>query len=352
MTAILEDKASPLFNRVSHKINLDHWDFQTLLEMFDRHAITDPYHWLFLWSIFEGVPKFYRDVFEQHVLRSEPNYRRETLQALFFQGSSPLRDEADNWFLHELRGRYDFILKTLATQGPIAHGELQTAYSDDNPNDNNLSQYLTALIEKYRMVERRMPIFATGKSRKARYAITDNFLAAWLAAISRGVRMARFRPTAEAVSRAVQLLTSYEGMAFEKLIRMLIVECSQKGVGDFALSDLVRGYWNKSDGSDIEIDVIAFDEDGRRVRFGSCKRSADRHDAQSVHAFQSHVDRFRTTKEGRKFTGWTLEMAVYAPFFTDNDRSILGRQGLICHDLEDFANWLRPHRPPIARADH
>ncbi len=94
MTAILEDKASPLFNRVTDRLKIGHWDGETLFEMFRDQGILDRHHQLFLWSIFEGVPKFYRDCFDQGVLVADADHREKTLRRLFFEGSSPLRDEA------------------------------------------------------------------------------------------------------------------------------------------------------------------------------------------------------------------------------------------------------------------
>ena len=192
MTAILEDRTSPLFNRVTHRIGIGHWDFATIFEMFVAHDIREPGHWLFLWSLFEGVPKFYRDCFEQGALRPVEGYRHETLRKLFFEGSSPLRDEATNWFLRELRGMYDSVLKLLAKKGPCSYRELVTEYARaGSGGDKQLSVYLHALIEKYQKVEKRNPIFAPDTSRKARYAIVDNFLATWLHALGRAVQIAR-----------------------------------------------------------------------------------------------------------------------------------------------------------------
>src|SRR5687767_12467479 len=51
MTAILEDRDSPLFNRVTHRIAIGHWDFETLFEMFDEHEVVDVRQRLFLWAL-------------------------------------------------------------------------------------------------------------------------------------------------------------------------------------------------------------------------------------------------------------------------------------------------------------
>ncbi|WP_400769960.1 ATP-binding protein [Methylosinus sporium] len=341
MTAILEDRASPLFNRVTDRLDIGHWDFETLFEMFRSHDISDPRHRLFLWCLFEGVPKFYRDCFDQGVLKPIASYRSETLRTMFFEGSSPLKDEADNWFLRELRGRYDTVLTLLARLGPLSHGQLRAEYDRAGPaQENQLAGYLKVLIEKYGMVEKLQPILSADRQRNARYVIADNFLSAWLAAIQRNVRLARIRPIEEAVAKADVSLQTHEGYAFEKLVRQITEECSRKGVGDFPLTELVAGYWNKADGSDIEIDMIALDETNRRIRFGSCKRSASAHDMQSLASFEEHVARFLATKTGAPYRDWRIEKAVYAPIFSSFEREALGRAGMLCVDMDDFERWL------------
>jgi len=341
MTAVLEDKTSPLFNRVTHRIPVQHWDFETLFEMFREHDINDPMHRLFLWSIFEGVPKFYRDCFDNDALVPDTDFRRETLRKMFFEGASPLKDEAENWFLRELRGRYDSVLKLVARMGPTAHGQLMAEYARTGPGgEKQLGGYLKTLIERYQMIERVPPVFAKTGSRKARYQIADNFLAAWLSALARNVQLARVRPIPEAVARADEALKSYEGFTFEKMIRLLMEECSRKSVGDFSLTEIVHGYWNKPDGTDIEIDIVAINETEKTVRVGSCKRSATKHDTQSLYKFREHVDRFRRTALGKKYRDWTVEYALYSPIFDTDQRSALTSSGYTCVDLRDFESWL------------
>ena len=46
----------------------------------------------------------------------------------------------------------------------------------------------------------------------------------------------------------------------------------------------------------IEIDVVALDEENKRVRFGTCKRSERAHDGASLVEFHKHVDAFLATK--------------------------------------------------------
>ncbi len=336
MTAILEDRASPLFNRVTDRLRLDHWDFATLFEVFAEHGVHDPGHMLFLWNLFEGVPKFYRDAHDHQQLAPSAEYRKDTVQRLFFEGSSPLRDEADNWFLRELRGRYDTVLKFIANNGPCAHGDIVAPYREAG-EQKQIGGYLQALIERYSMVERRLPVFAPDKARRARYALADNFLAAWLAGLGRQVRNARIQPLAVCLERADTALATREGIAFEKMIRLLLEECSRKQRGEIALTDLVRGYWNQSGG--IEIDIVALDENARVLRLGSCKRQATSH---RTSQFRLLCDEFMNTQDGRRFADWHVEHCLFSPFFQPEIKDRFTQEGFRCLDLLDFQHLLQP----------
>jgi uncharacterized protein len=121
LVALLEDRDAPLYQRATDHLELQHLDIGSLLTLLDAHADRDPMRLLHLWNLFEGVPKFYRDAFEQGVLGAE---RRTVAARMFFRSSSPLRTEAENWFLSELRGRYDVLLKFVARHPGASHRRL------------------------------------------------------------------------------------------------------------------------------------------------------------------------------------------------------------------------------------
>jgi uncharacterized protein len=349
MTAILENKDAPLFNRITDRISLKHWDTETLFEMFRAHDIVSTRQRLFFWSIFEGIPKFYRDCFDQGVLKpyqNEEQDRRTILRKMFFEGSSPLKDEAENWFLRELRGRYDSVLTLLARSGPVAHGTLKAEYGRTGEGgEKQLGGYLQTLIEKYGIVAKVQPIFSGNKQRNARYVITDNFLQAWLTSLQRNVRLARIRPINEAVAKADALLMINEGLTFEKFVKQTIMECSRKGVGDFSLTEIVEGYWDKpehnaDDERSIEIDLVAINEKDRVVRFGSCKRSETGHDGEALKKFNGHIARFLKTGIGMRFTDWRHEKALYSPEFSSLSKINHSRNGYVAIGMNDFEEWL------------
>ncbi len=94
MMALLEDRTAPLYNRVTDTLDLTHLDIGSILLILQDHAAPTPERLLFLWSLFEGVPKFYRDCYEQQVLSAE---RKLLLRRIFFESSSPLRSVTDNF---------------------------------------------------------------------------------------------------------------------------------------------------------------------------------------------------------------------------------------------------------------
>lgn len=343
MLSILEDRGAPLYNRTTDELELSHLDIASVVELLGVHADHTPRRLLFLWSLFEGVPKFYRDCYEQNVLKSD---RIEVLRKLFFLSSSPLRTEADNWFLKELHGRYDVVLKYVARHPGCAHGELvEHVRQVSIETSEQVGGYLKILIEKYRLIEKRLPIFAPETAKKGRYYVTDNFLRSWLAALANPISALNFIPTDQLVSEADQKLADAEGFGLEKLVATLYEERSRKGIGDFALSSRICGYWDRAD---TEIDLVALDEPGKRIRFGSCKRSADKL-VSELSVFDGHIQRFLDTF--RRFNDWTIERVSIAPSLPADVRAQIVAKGQIAQDLTDLTLGLLPPRaggePPL-----
>ncbi len=174
MMALLENRSAPLYNRTTDEITLTHLDIASLKAMLQEHADLAPERLLFLWTLFEGVPKFYRDCYEQGVLNQD---RQSLLRRIFFESSSPLRTEAENWFLKELRGQYDVVLKFVARHAGCLHNELMGAIQQvSGESSQQVGGYLKVLSERYRLVEKKLPVFAAAKARRGRYYLTDNFL--------------------------------------------------------------------------------------------------------------------------------------------------------------------------------
>jgi AAA+ ATPase superfamily predicted ATPase len=332
MTALLEDRSAPLYNRITDTIDLTHLDIHSIIEILRDHADPSPERLLFLWNLFEGVPKFYRDCYEQEVLSAD---RPTLLRRIFFESSSPLRTEAENWFLRELRGRYDVVLKFVARHPGRMHNELVNAIREASGNPTTqIGGYLKVLIEKYRLIEKKLPIFARPEAKRSRYYVTDNFLRAWLAALANPVSALAFRPIDELIQESDQRLADVEGGSLEKLVGQLYEERSRKNVGDFPITQRIQGYWGRAD---TEIDLVAVNETDETIRFGSCKRSPSKL-LSDVNNFRGHVDRFLETMP--KYRGWKSEYVGIAPVLDAEQRAILSRHDVIPQDLNDLTSGL------------
>lgn len=330
--ALLDKQSAPLFSRTTGEIDLTHLDLSSILEILRQHADTTPARLLFLWSLFEGVPKFYRDCYEQGVL-SEP--RAVLLRRVFFESSSPLRTEADNWFLKELRGRYDVVLKYVARNQGCNNGQITDhARQTSRDTDEQVASYLKILIERYHLIEKKLPVFAKPKTPRGRYYLADNFLAAWLAALANPVSAIAFSPIDDLVAEADRRMQDVEGHAFERLVERLYEERSRKRIGDFPISHRIDGYWNSGD---TEIDLVALDEASKRIRFGTCRRSEDKL-LRGIGSFNAHVARFLDIFP--EYKGWKVEKVGLTPRLSPEGRRSAGRHGLIAEDLTDLLRGL------------
>ena len=328
ISALLEGRSAPLYNRTTDDIELSHLDIESLVELLETHADASAERFLFLWNLFEGVPKFYRDCFEQGALAAD---RRALLERAFFLSSSPLRTEADNWFLKELHGRYDVVLKYIAKHQGCTHAELiENVRALSTESDEQVGGYLKVLIERYQLVGKRLPIFATPKARKTRYYIEDNFLRAWLGALASPASAVNFLPLADTVADADTRLKDLEGFALEKLLAHLYEERSRKAIGDFKLTSRIEGYWDRGD---TELDFVALNENEKRIRFATCKRNPDKLIA-DVGNFNGHVGRF--LQSFQKFNDWKIEKIAVAPTIDDDQRKTLVTSGLIPESLDDL----------------
>lgn len=337
MNALLNDKSAPLYGRVTAQIPLDHWDFEDLLSVFASQGIQRPDQWLTLWTFFEGVPKFYHDAYEQELFGVAPSeFSSQLLYRMFIRSSSPLSEEADTWFLRELRGKAVSVLHFLADHAGCSHAEIVTALSDEDEKQA-LGTHIARLVDRYKMVDKLQPVFSESKSRNARYYLADNFLQAWLSVAKPAREQARLKPLEKVIAPAQRRLETLEGFAFEKLVRGLHLETSRKGKGDFELSQLQLGYWNRPrDASKaIEIDLVALDESNRKVRFGCCKRSAGAHD---LRVFEQHVHGFLQSSDHKHLLAWDREMVVFSPLFSQRDRAYYQGLGYLTRDLVDYAD--------------
>ena len=336
MEALINDRQAPLFGRTTFDLRLEPWDIQTIFEVCQNHGANDPARCLTLWTLFGGVPKYWRHFAETEGLDAIPEWEswvQEVCEKLFLRSDSPLREEGESLLGRELRRNYVAVLRTMAEREPCTHRELQQAIPG-----RSLGPYLKTLSQDLRLIEKQHPIFANERQRRARYVVSDPFLLAWLRVIQPACQAARIEPASSVARRISSRLRTLEGHAFERMVWEASEAASRAGNADFPMTDRVRGYWNRPqrDRVSVEIDFIAWNENDQRVRFGSCKRNPASHDSRSLHAFREHLDRFLSTTVGSRFRRWDRELVLFSPQFSEKQRVRLEAENYICRDLVDF----------------
>ena len=88
---------------------------------------------------------------------------------------------------------------------------------------------------------------------------------------------------------------------------------------------------------DTEIDLVAVHDDEKRIRFGSCKRSAARLRS-DISNLKSHADRF--LNEHRIYQGWNIDYVGISVRLDEDDRKILARNDIIPQSLDDLTAGL------------
>jgi hypothetical protein len=211
------------------------------------------------------------------------------------------------------------------------HNDLVQAIHDiEGGSKKQIGGYLQGLVDRYRLIEKKLPIFAKAEARKNRYYLADNFLQAWLAALAGPVSAIAFRPLEQLVAEADHKLAETEGRSLEKLTRQLYEERSRLGVGDFAVTETVQGYWDRSD---TEIDLVACNSTAKAIRFISCKRSPSKLVADATN-LQAHAQRFLSEKA--EYRGWKIDYVGVAPSLDQSQRNALSSNGVIGQDLNDL----------------
>ena len=132
------------------------------------------------------------------------------------------------------------------------------------------------------------------------------------------------------MATADQRLFEVEGKAFEKLVGHLYEERSRKGIGDFPLTERIKGFWDRGG---TEIDLVALNETDKVIRFGSCKRSADKLVADLV-VFDGHIQRF--LDQFPAYKSWSIERVSMAPSVPSDVRAQLEGQGRMVQGLTDL----------------
>lgn len=256
MTSSVLNHSSPLYGRRTAQVRLRPLRFAEFSTAFENVSFEERVK---IYSVTGGVPKYIEFFDNDETL--EKNIIENVLDRSGFLNEEPsflLNSE-----VKEISG-YFSILKAIS-MGNHRISDIATVLEQKT---NELSPYLATLIELF-LLEKRVPITESSpeKSRKGLYYINDNFIEFWFKFVypyKSELEMDNIDFVTEKLRN--NFIDNHVSFAFEQVSRELLVDMCRSGKIVFNISR-IGSYRN----SNTEIDVVAIDEQNKRLLAGECK---------------------------------------------------------------------------------
>ena len=259
MKKIFEDKKEPLFGRADHKIHLKPFGVETLQEILaDNHPGYSDEDLLSFYILTGGVAKYVELFVDNGALTFEAQL------AMVFDENSLFIDEGKNLLIEEFGREYTtyFSILSLIASSKTSRSEIESILG------KNIGGYLDRLENEYTLIKKIKPIFAKEGSRTLKYEIIDNFFHFWFRFIYKNRSAIEIENYAYVRSIVQRDFATYSGRFLEKFFIERL-----KTTGAFSA---IGTYWEK--GNQNEIDIVAVNEDEKKMLIAEVKRNPERID--------------------------------------------------------------------------
>lgn len=264
MNKIFSDSKEPLFGRATEKYVLKPLLFKDITRMLVEIGITlieDQVRW---YAVFGGIPKYYVAAQEQGLYGSDIF---SALKLLLFREFAPLKEEAKSILIEDFgheHPSYFSILEAVA----LGNSEMTTIANKSGIKVQSINKYLGLLVRDFRYLDYEVPITERKpwKSKKGRYFLSDNFFKFWFRYVYRNMSDYEIGNYDILMKKITQDLDSLVGREFEKVAMQFFIEMNKQDVLGLCFSKIGK-WWRK----DIEIDLVALNENTKEILFCECK---------------------------------------------------------------------------------
>lgn len=241
---------SPLYGRKTFSSKIRPLEFAHLSKFFPKSDFIELAH---IFGFADGMPYYLEKIQTPFWTWLDSELKNPTF----------IKDELNFIIRYEFEevGTYKLILEAIAN-GKCTVGEIKDFARLQR---TDISSYLLKLLET-EFIERRVPITKREKSKLGRYFIKDQFVAFWfrfiapnLSSIEEGIISPKTIETQ---------YSQYMGFVFEKICKQLLIRLIKRSRFSY---DKVGSWWHK----DVEIDLIAINQDKKEVLFVECKWEDD-----------------------------------------------------------------------------
>jgi len=323
MKNIFEGSREPLFGRATARISLDPLPPNAVAAILEDHGLDAPASLPFFHTLFGGVPKYYFLLDRYRLFKQTPE---KIIGRLFVEADAPLQNEGRELLIEEFGKNYHLYFSILQI---VASGETQMARIADRSgiNVNSISKYLDELTNYYQITERRLPVTDNREDKKrGRYYLRDQALRFWFRYIFRNRTLIEIGDEDGLIRKILADLPTLTGRAFEELVRSLLLRKNDASFLPFRFNR-IGGFWSRR--GDVEIDIVALDDEGGKILFGECKlagHKVTRADLQRLREKARHVKWLTGSREEH--------YALFsAAAMSDKARAALAPEGVMIHDL-------------------
>ncbi len=305
-------RKSPLYGRRTGQLKIKPLSFKDALSFMPGFDFSDAVK---LYGLFGGIPFYLVKIDEQKTVL-------ENIEENILKKGEVLSEEVDFLLKEELRdpSTYKSILEAMA-KGATKTGEIA---DKAKVKVQDVDKYIkTLMVLGY--IERITPITEGPSSKKSIYHIKDPFFRFWFTFCFPYLSDLELENTAK-VSKIIEAqLPTYTGPVFEEVCRQLI----PKKV-EFQTIGKWWGFYRKEKRrQEIEIDLVAIDDDKKRILFGECK-------------WQENVDPEKVLaelKEKASYVEWnkidrTEQYVLFAKSFKDKRK--INQNNVHLYDLQDI----------------
>ncbi len=263
MKRIFEDRKEPLFGRANNKMELKAFTVVTLKEILEDYAPNYTHDDLLSFYILTGGVAKYVEIF----VDAKAFTLKKQLD-LIFDDYSLFLEEGKNLLIEEFGKEYTtyFSILSLIASSKTSRTEMESIL------ERNIGGYLDKLEVEYSIIKKVKPIFAKEGSRTVKYEIIDNFFNFWFRFIYKyrsAIELENYEYVKNIVRRDYE---TYSGLFLERYFQeKLRLSYEYSAIGN---------YWER--GNQNEIDIVAINEDEKRMLIGEVKRNPKKIDLYKV----------------------------------------------------------------------
>ena len=264
---------SPLYARRTGQLKLKPFTLKQVRSFFQENELKEQ---IKIYSILGGIP-YYLEQFDR-----DKSLKENVLDNIIKTGSV-LREEAITLLREELREpkSYFSILKAISS-GTTRFNRIS---NKTGIKGRSLSKYLIRLQDLH-LIEKRLPVTASKKSKRGLYYIEDNYLDFWFKFIFPNQSYMEQNPQLFYDDIIEPELDVYTSKKFEDVCKEFII--SNKNT-----YSKVGNWWYKED----EIDIVALNERDNKILFGECKWSNREVDHRLLDDLKSKSKKVRWNKD-------------------------------------------------------